>query len=254
MRRIGRASGRSFTRTMRHKWQYEKDIMSYVEYNFSRHGCDSSAYVPVVASGKNALSIHYTRNDGRLHDGDLVILDAGGEHGHYVADMTRTFPVGPRFSQAQKDVYEAILSVQRTCVSLCHQDAGFSLDTLHNLAETKLKENLSSIGFDMSGKALDVLFPHHLGHYVGLDVHDIPGFSRQEPLKANQVVTIEPGIHVPDDERWPVHFRGMGIQIEDCVAIGTDGPTVLTPEAPKEVIDIESLRGEQLELEAVQKL
>ena len=106
----------------------------------------------------------------------------------------------------------------------------------------------------MSGKNLDILFPHHLGHYVGLDVHDCPGFPRSNPLKERQCVTVEPGIHVPPDPRFPVHFHNIGIQIEDSVAIGVEHPIILTPEAPKEVVDIEALRAEMVEEEVVRRL
>jgi intermediate cleaving peptidase 55 len=89
---------------------------------------------------------------------------------------------------------------------------------------------------------LDTLFPHHLGHYIGLDVHDSPGYSRKDNLKTGQCITIEPGIYVPNDERWPEHFRGIGIRIEDSICIQEETPLILTTEAVKEVVDIEDLR------------
>ncbi|TGO82251.1 hypothetical protein BPOR_0879g00010 [Botrytis porri] len=94
----------------------------------------------------------------------------------------------------------------------------------------------------MSGSAIDTLFPHHVGHYIGLDVHDTPGYSRSNLLREGHCITIEPGIYVPNDERWPAHFRGMGIRIEDSICIQEDSPLVLTTEAVKEVVDIEALR------------
>ncbi|KAI9803583.1 MAG: hypothetical protein M1825_001926 [Sarcosagium campestre] len=117
-----------------------------------------------------------------------------------------------------------------------------SLDKLHGIAENGLKEQLRQIGFDMSGDAIETLFPHHVGHHIGLDIHDSPGFSRKDDLRANHCITIEPGIYVPDDDRWPEHFRGIGIRIEDSICIQEETPLVLTTEAVKEVVDIESLR------------
>jgi intermediate cleaving peptidase 55 len=147
-------------------------------------------------------------------------------------------------------LYSLVLSVQRSCVALCRASANTSLDKLHALAERLLADGLRDLGFDMKasslfgggGSGITALFPHHVGHYVGLDVHDSVGFSRRETLKEGMCVTIEPGVYVPDEERWPKEFRGIGIRIEDSVAVGEDGPIVLTTEAVKEVVDVEALR------------
>ncbi|MCJ1291285.1 hypothetical protein MMC34_002828 [Xylographa carneopallida] len=235
MRKAGQASGRAFTDAMRQEWTREKDLGNYLEYEFKRRGCDGSAYVPVVAGGEHALSIHYVRNDDVLRNGSLVLVDAGGEYGNYITDITRTFPPSSKFSKSQADLYNAILGVQRTCVSLCRASANMTLDKLHEIAERALKVGLADLGFDMSGNAMEVLFPHHLSHYIGLDVHDTPGYSRKEILKPGHCVTVEPGIYVPNSDRWPKHFRGMGIRIEDSIAVQEDSPYVFTTEAVKEV-------------------
>ncbi|KAK3059993.1 hypothetical protein LTS18_009582 [Coniosporium uncinatum] len=117
-----------------------------------------------------------------------------------------------------------------------------TLDKLHKISEDGLTDGLKQLGFDMAGDNLRTLFPHHLGHYVGLDVHDSPGQSRKAPLKTGQCITIEPGIYVPNEERWPKHFRGLGIRIEDSVCIQEESPFIFTTEAVKEVVDIEELR------------
>ncbi|KAL8864382.1 MAG: hypothetical protein Q9198_009901, partial [Flavoplaca austrocitrina] len=192
MRRAGQASGRAFTEAMRQAWAAEKDLTAFLEYKFKRNGCDTSAYVPVVAGGKNASQIHYVRNDDVLIEGDLVLADAGGEYGNYITDITRTWPVSGTFTIPQKELYNAILATQRTCISLCRADASNSLDKIHQIAEASLKDSLAQLGFDMSGNALEALFPHHLGHYIGLDVHDTPGQSRKDPLQVGQCVTVEP--------------------------------------------------------------
>ena len=235
MRKAGQASGRAFTQAMRQAWAKERDLAAYFDYQFRINGCDGSAYVPVVAGGQNASIIHYTQNNHLLETGDLVLVDAGGEYGGYITDITRTWPITGTFTPAQKDLYGAILTTQRYCVSLCRANAGLSLDQIHDAAEASLKDQLSQLGFDMSGKALEALFPHHLGHYVGLDVHDTPGLSRKAPLQARQCVTIEPGIYVPNTDKYPEHFRGMGIRIEDSICVQHEHPLVLTTEAGKEV-------------------
>ncbi|KAI4211542.1 MAG: hypothetical protein LQ351_005718 [Letrouitia transgressa] len=243
MRRAGQASGRAFTEAMRQAWTSEKDLASFLEYRFKRHGCDGSAYVPVVAGGRNASQIHYVRNDDVLSESSLVLADAGGEYGNYITDITRTWPISGAFSDPEKDLYNALLTTQRTCISLCRASASNSLDKLHEIAENLLQDSLSQLGFNMSGNALETLFPHHLGHYIGLDVHDTPGQSRKTPLQTGQCVTIEPGLYVPDTEDFPAAFRGMGMRIEDSICVLDEHPLVLTTEAVKEVDDIEALRS-----------
>ena len=105
-----------------------------------------------------------------------------------------------------------------------------------------LAANWRQIGFDMPPKAVETLFPHHVSHYIGMDVHDTAGYTRKVLLQEGHCITIEPGVYVPDDERWPKHFRNIGIRIEDSVSVQDDNPFVLTPEAVKEVVDIEALR------------
>ncbi|KAL8860615.1 MAG: hypothetical protein Q9178_002968 [Gyalolechia marmorata] len=248
MRKAGQASGRAFTEAMRQGWATEKEVAAFLEYKFKQNGCDTSAYVPVVAGGENALQIHYVRNDYALRYGKLLsriktFTYTNAEYGNYITDITRTWPVSGTFTPPQKDLYNAILATQRTCVALCRASASNSLDKIHQIAETSLKDSLSLLGFDMSGNALEILFPHHLGHYIGLDVHDTPGQSRKTPLQPGQCVTIEPGIYVPNTDRWPAPFRNMGIRIEDSVCVQDEHPLVLTTEAVKEVDDIEALRA-----------
>lgn len=244
MRIAGSVSGDVYTSTIaKDSIQSERDLWTTMSHDFRIRGLDGDAYVPVVAGGQNALSIHYVRNDCLLKDGEMVLVDAGGEYGGYITDITRTWPVNGKFTPAQRDLYNMILKVQRSCVSMCRADADLSLDKLHRIAENGLLSGLKALQFDMSGNAMEVLFPHHVGHYIGLDVHDAPGYPRTDRLKVNQCITIEPGIYVPDSDRWPEHFRGIGIRIEDSVCIAESEPDVLTKEAPKEVHEIEALRG-----------
>lgn len=243
MRMAGRAAGRAHTEAMKHKWSTEKDLDAFLKYQFRVQGCDDVAFEPVVAGSQNALSIHYVRNDDVLHDGKMVLVDGGGTYGGYISDITRCWPVNTKFSGPQRDLYEAVLKVQRSCIAMCRGSANVSLDSLHDIAEGGLKDQLKQLGFDMSGKAIESLFPHHVGHYIGLDVHDSVGYSRKAVLRENNCITIEPGIYVPANDRWPKHFQGIGIRIEDSICVQADGPYVLTTEAVKEVVDIEALRN-----------
>ena len=242
MRKAGSVSGAVVTEAMAGTPRSEKQLWADLEYGFKSQGLDGEAYVPVIAGGQHALSIHYVRNDALLKDGEMVLVDAGGEYGGYITDITRTYPINGRFTDAQRDMYEMILKVQKTCVSFCREDANVTLDQLHRTCENGLEDGLKALGFDMSGDALDALFPHHVGHYIGLDVHDAPGFPRTHRLQENHCITIEPGIYVPDSERWPAPFRGLGIRIEDSVVITKEKPEVLTRSAIKEVQEIENLK------------
>lgn len=243
MRHAGRVSGRAITDAMRRSWANEKELSTYLDYSFTKDGCDGPAYVPVVAGGRRASLIHYTLNNARLDPNELILVDAGGEYGTYITDITRTWPARGKFTSAQKDLYEAVLRSQRQGVALCRANSGMTLDGIHHATEAALKTELSHLGFDMSGThALEAVFPHHVGHYVGLDVHDCPGYGRNVPLRAGHCVTIEPGVYVPDEEKYPAPFRGVGIRIEDSVCVDEEHPLVLTTEAVKEVVDIEALR------------
>lgn len=243
MRHAGRVSGRALTDAMRQSWTHEKDLSAWLDYAFTKNGCSGPAYVPVVAGGSRANLIHYTLNNARLNQDELILVDAGGEYGTYITDITRTWPARGKFSPAQRDLYEAVLCVQRKGVSLCRASSGMTLDGIHHATEALLKTELAGLGFDMSkAGALESVYPHHVGHYVGLDVHDCPGYGRNVALRAGHCVTIEPGVYVPNDERFPAHFRGMGVRIEDSVCVDEQSPLVLTTEAVKEVVDIEALR------------
>jgi len=243
MRHAGKLSSRAFTDAMRESFSAEKDLDAFLDYRFKQDGCDGPAYVPVVAGGINANTIHYVSNDMQLKQEDLVLVDAGAKYGGYVTDITRTWPVSGIFTPAQKDLYNLLLSVQRTCVALCRTSSQYSLDKLHQTAYNLLATGLKDLGFNMEHGATHILFPHHVGHYVGLDVHDSPGLSRTRLFEKGMCVTVEPGIYVPKDDRWPRWAHGIGMRIEDSVCVDEESPYVLTTEAVKEVVDIEALKG-----------
>jgi intermediate cleaving peptidase 55 len=244
MRKAGIVSGSIITETMQLSYDTEKDLWAELAYGYKKAGLDGEAYVPVVAGGQNALSIHYTSNDAMLDEEDVVLVDSGGQYGNYITDITRTWPIGRKFTDPQRDMYGMILEVQERCVELCREDADMTLDRLHQTAEDGLRSGLKDLAFDTSKPGcLDTLFPHHVGHYIGLEVHDAPGYPRTDRLKDNQCITIEPGIYVPpDDDRWPAHFRGLGIRIEDSIKVGKTEVEVLTHTADKSIEGIEQHR------------
>ncbi|KAI7857355.1 peptidase M24, structural domain-containing protein [Circinella umbellata] len=242
MKKSGQISAKSFIEAM--KWTSpeftEAQLWAKLDYECRMRGSSILAYVPVVASGPNGLSMHYVRNDMKMNDGDLVLVDCGGEYNGYASDITRTWPVNGKFIEPQRELYQAVLNVNKACIKLCSEKANISLHGIHSVSTRLMKEELAKIGFKVNTWELErVLYPHHVGHYLGLDVHDCHDLDRSRKLKKNMVVTIEPGIYVPYDSRFPEKYQGIAIRIEDNCVIGDEEPYVLTATAPKEVVDIE---------------
>ncbi|WWC88016.1 uncharacterized protein L201_002919 [Kwoniella dendrophila CBS 6074] len=218
----------------------ERDLEATFEYHCSINGAERQAYVPVVASGANALVIHYTRNDCVLDPNDLVLIDAGCEYNMYCSDITRTFPVSGKFSDPQRDLYTAVLNAQKECIRRCVVEGGVTLSELHRASCGLLLEELRQIGFKLTvGDVERTLYPHFLSHHLGSDLHDCPTRDRSATLVEGNVISIEPGVYVPFDYKFPKAFHGLGIRIEDEVAFTKDGPLVLSANAPKEIKDVE---------------
>lgn len=172
----------------------------------------------------------------------MVLIDAGGERHMYASDITRTFPVSGRFTAPQRDLYQAVLNVQKECVARCRAEDSVTLNELHRTSCSLLYAELRNIGFPLGpGDVERRLYPHFLSHHVGSDLHDCPTAERSGVLTAGNVVTIEPGLYVPFDSAFPKAFHGLGVRIEDEVAITRDGPEILTALAPKEIADVEAM-------------
>uniref|UniRef100_A0A3P8PV41 Aminopeptidase P N-terminal domain-containing protein n=1 Tax=Astatotilapia calliptera TaxID=8154 RepID=A0A3P8PV41_ASTCA len=179
-------------------------------------------------------------------DGEMVLLDGGCEYFGYVSDITRTWPINGKFSPAQIELYESVLEVQRSCLSLC--SPGVSLDHIYSTMLALLGRQLKRLGIlgastsDAEAlKAARQYCPHHVGHYLGMDVHDTPELSRSQPLQPGMAITIEPGLYIcEDNDQAPKHFRGLGVRIEDDVVIREKGgPLILSSDAPKTIADVE---------------
>ncbi|QEU60003.1 Icp55 [Kluyveromyces lactis] len=242
MRRAGQISGRAYNQAYARRFRNERTLGSFLEYKFIEGGCDRSAYIPVIGTGDNALCIHYTRNDDVMFDDEMVLVDAAGAIGGYCSDISRTWPVSGKFTDAQKDLYEVVLAVQKKCIELCAAHNVISLHQIHEKSLQFFKQELKNIGLNsLSNWDINEIYPHYIGHNLGLDVHDVPELSRHQPLQEGQVITIEPGLYIPNDPKYPEYFRNIGIRIEDDIAIGLNSYTNLTVEAAKEVIDIENI-------------
>ncbi|KAI9226389.1 MAG: peptidase M24, structural domain-containing protein, partial [Piptocephalis tieghemiana] len=244
MHKAGQITGEALIEVMRHTRPgvSENELASRMEWECRKRGAKGLSYVPVVAGGRNALTMHYVQNQQCLRDGDLVLMDSGCSYGGYCSDVTRTWPVNGTFTPAQKDLYEAVLAVQKHCINLCTEEQGISLDEIHHASIRATVQELANLGWKTNRTEVERrLYPHHVGHFLGLDVHDTPHIGRHLPLKSGCVVTIEPGLYVPDEPHYPKAFRGIGIRIEDDVVVGPTNPIILSSWAPKEVVDLEAL-------------
>ena len=227
----------------------EADIHAELLHTFTRHQCEAS-YIPIVGGGANACVLHYISNRDQLNDGDLLLIDAGAEYDGYASDVTRTFPVNGKFSGQQRDLYQLVLEAQLKAIDEVR--AGNPWDYVHETAVRIATEGMIDLGIVKGGleEALEEeyfrdYYVHNTGHWLGLDVHDvgeyeIDGHSRV--LEPGMTLTVEPGIYIPEsatavDERW----RGLGIRIEDNVAVTRDKADVLTSGICKTVEDIEGL-------------
>lgn len=217
-----------------------------------QRGCDREGYRGIFAGGANATTLHYVFNDQVLKDGDLFLVDAGGEYEYYSADITRTYPVNGKFNEDQKRVYQKVLDLQKVLINMTTPGttvADLNKKAATGLTEIMVDEKLLTGDVDnlvQSGEYRKY-YPHGVGHWLGLDVHDAGatearGESRK--LEAGMVMTIEPGLYVPqDDTQAPLALRGLGIRIEDNIHITHDGPDNLTQSAPKEISEMEALIG-----------
>jgi Xaa-Pro aminopeptidase len=229
------------------RWEFE--IESLLDHAFRRQGGDGPAYTTIVGSGDNATILHYVANSRRIEPGDLVLVDAAAAYGHYVSDVTRTFPADGRFRPAQRSVYEAVLRTQKETIG--NVRPGVSVKELHKAGALSLIEEMKRLRWlpDEPAEALfkehrhHAFFMHGIGHYLGLDTHDA-GFTEMEgspyPLEEGMVITVEPGLYVPrGTEGVAEEFQGIGVRIEDDVLVTADGAEVLTVGIPKEIEEVE---------------
>lgn len=218
-------------------WEYE--LEAEFLHEFVRLRSHGFAYTPIIGSGANACVLHYITNDAQVHDGDLVLFDVGAVYGNYACDVTRCFPANGRFSPRQRQVYEAVLRVEKAAINLLKP--GVRLPDYHVQVGELMTEELIGLGLisredvaqqDPSWPAYKKYFMHGTSHYLGLDVHDYGLWDGSE-IQEGMVFTVEPGIYIPEE--------GLGIRIEDDIVVTKGEPINLTKAIPKEVEDIERL-------------
>lgn len=252
MRKVAAISSRAHIRAMQaaRPGMMEYELEAEVMHEFLKNGCPAPAYNSIVGSGNNACILHYVDNNKVMQDGDLVLIDAGGELDHYAADITRTFPVNGKYSPEQKAIYELVLASQLAAIAAVKP--GVSWNAPHEIVVDILTEGLLDFGL-LSGSKTECLekslyrqfFMHRTGHWLGMDVHDVGDYkieNQWRELELGMVMTVEPGLYIaPDCATVDAKWRGIGVRIEDDVLVTKTGHEVLTQAAPKTVVDIEAL-------------
>ena len=256
MRQAANISARAHRRAMQKAahGMMEYELEAELLHEFYRHGSRAPAYTSIVASGANACVLHYIENNAQLKNGELVLIDAGCELEGYASDITRTFPVSGKFSEAQKDVYELVLAAQLAAIEKAHPQAHWNEP--HEAALNVLVQGFIDLGL-CKGSPEAVLqsgdyrrfYMHRTGHWLGLDVHDAGEYKQADGswrnLEPGMTLTVEPGCYIRPADDIPEHLWNIGIRIEDDVLITPQGCDVLTKEAPKTVATIESLMADR---------
>ena len=231
----------------------EGDNEQYIEslyiHEFSKRGGRYPAYTPIVAGGENACVLHYVENDKDLKSNELLLVDAGCEYKMYAADITRTFPVGGKFSDEQLKVYEIVLRAMNAAIDSVK--VGNSIMMPQEISEKVITEGLVEIGIldgdpDELHKegAYKDFYMHKIGHWLGLDVHDVGDYMEGDDFmkfKPGMITTIEPGIYISNSMDVDNKWKGIGVRIEDDILVTKDGNENLTKKVPSDPHEIESL-------------
>ena len=228
----------------------EHQVQAEIEYAFRRRGGMGPGYGTIVATGPNSTILHYRAGDAVLEDGQVCLVDAGGEYDWYTADVTRTFAVSGDFTKAQRDLYDLCLAAQKEAIEAVRP--GATIDAIHDQTVRRLTGGLIGLGL-LKGKVEERIedksyrkyYMHRTSHWLGMDVHDVGDYyvdGKPRPFVPGMVLTIEPGLYVAaDDETAPKEMRGVGIRIEDDVLVTPEGSENLTAAVPKEVKDLEAV-------------
>ncbi len=229
---------------------YEYEIEAAIEYTFRRLGARGPAYTTIVGGGRNATILHYVTNSEKLRDQEMVLVDAGCELEGYASDVTRTYPIGGRYTAAGRAIYDVVLTAHRAGIDQCAP--GKTLVDVHAASVRAIVEGLVDLKL-LSGDVDDLIeketyrrfYMHKTSHWLGLDVHDVGHYGSNgthRPLEPGMVFTVEPGIYVAaDDEDASAEFCGIGVRIEDDLAITEDGCENLTESIATDPAEVEAL-------------
>ncbi|MDH5388062.1 MAG: Xaa-Pro aminopeptidase [Gammaproteobacteria bacterium] len=228
--------------------KYEYQLEAELLYQFNRNGA-GWAYPSIVGGGANSCILHYTENNRVLNDGDMVLIDAGAEYGGYAADITRTFPVNGKYSEAQKEIYDLVLASQDAAIK--QVKPGNHWNDPHNAAVKVLTKGMVELGL-LKGKPAELIkngdyskyYMHRTGHWIGMDVHDVGDYKVDDEwrlLEPGMALTIEPGLYIPHGSRGAKRWWDIGVRIEDDVLVTKDGCDLLTKGLPRTTEEVEAV-------------
>lgn len=207
----------------------EYELESYFDFVCKKNGVKDLAFKTIAAAGKNATVLHYVTNDSELKDGDLILFDLGAQYKYYNGDISRTFPINGKFTDRQKEVYNAVLRVNEKVIK--DMKPGVSFLELNKKAKEWIAEECISLGLITDKEDVSKYYYHSIGHSLGMDTHDIELENRDVIFEPGMIYTVEPGIYIEEE--------GIGIRIEDDILITDNGYEVLTKEMIKTVEEIE---------------
>jgi len=255
MRRTCAIGAQAIKKTIGKTKQLDRLEMQYlatVDYECRMMGANYLAYPPVVAAGDNANTIHYINASAAVKEEDLMLMDAGCEYHGYSSDITRTWPVSGKMTNAQQSLYEVVLECQAELIRSIIPGQT-SINELYRKMQQIFSKSLRSLGLiteqdeAVALRLVHTFCPHNVGHHLGMDVHDCATLDKAAPLVAGNIITVEPGLYIPTANRTVrPEFRGLGIRIEDDVLITESGCEELSNACPKSVADIEHLVNQSL--------
>lgn len=232
----------------------ERELSSLFDFTIAKYGCNDVAYPNIVAGGNNACCLHYEENCNELQDGQMLLIDAGGEYEHYASDITRTYPVNGKFSPEQKAIYQLVLNALDQAIAKVQPGAIWI--SLYDTCMQVMAKGLKELGL-LSGSIEDIMTTesykrftvHKTGHWLGMDVHDVGPYHDDKgnwrTLEPGMVFTIEPGIYIPEDALdVPEGYRGMGIRVEDDILVTDNGFENLSANVPRTIDDIERIMSQ----------
>ena len=222
----------------------ETEIQGIHEFVYKKYGSEYEGYPSIIGAGNNGCVLHYVENNKTKVDNDLVLMDVGAEYHGYTADVTRTIPANGKFSPEQKVIYDLVYEAQEAGIRAAV--VGNNTSTTHEVARDVIYDGLISLGIAKNDLDAKQYFPHGTSHHIGLDVHDA---NLKGPFEPNMVITVEPGIYIPEGSPCDKKWWGIAVRIEDDVLITEDGPVLLSFEAPRKSEEIEALMKEPSVLE-----
>lgn len=219
-----------------HPGMSEREIQGIHEFVFKKYGAEYEGYPSIVGAGHNGCVLHYISNDLGQVDSNLVLMDLGAQYRGYTADVTRTIPANGHFSQEQRAIYELVYQAQSAGIAVCKPGTDFRQP--HMEAMKVIAKGLMELGITESLQEAARYFPHGTSHYIGLDVHDRGNYG---PLQPNMVITVEPGIYIPENSPCDPKWWGIAVRIEDDILITEKGWENLSADAPRKWQEIEAL-------------